>query len=183
MIISPVGLKTCYNDITRIKYNDQHKPTLITFPNGSTIKASYYGNGLLKNFTDQIDNTYSCTYNSFGDLFTFTTPSGTYTIGYDSKGFPTFIVDRNGKKTSIETDDYGNIIRVNDPMNFTIERRFDANGNLTSIKDKNGFYTYLTYNKQDLLIKITDALGYQTLFEWDALNRLVKVINSKGGCF
>lgn len=102
-----------------------------------------------------------------GDFTTLVkNPDGTYTrvlkdgtkINFNTQGFETSVVDRNGNATNYSYDGSGRLLSVTDPM---------------------GLITTLTYSGEKLQ-KITDPAGRQTQFQYDSSGNLVQITNPDG---
>ncbi len=102
-----------------------------------------------------------------GDFTTLVkNPDGTYTralkdgtkINFNTQGFGTSVVDRNGNATNYSYDGSGRLLSVTDPM---------------------GLITTLTYSGEKLQ-KIADPAGRQTQFQYDSSGNLVRITNPDG---
>jgi RHS repeat-associated protein len=113
----------------------------------------HYDNG---GFPDTIR--YKYTYNSFGEVLTYTDPLGAVTTNtYDT---------------------HGNLRSTTDALNHTTTIDYLSNGVMSSITDARGNTTQVEFN-QGLLEKTLDAGDNKTMFYYDTRGRLSSTMNMK----
>ncbi len=198
------GQTTSYSYITRTDSRGftHRELTTITYPDGSTQKFSYDGNGNRLSKTNQDGYTTSFQYDGFGHLTKSTNPlGGTTTHAYDQRGNPLSTTDPAGNTTTFEYDGFDRLLTVtradgatrkmtydvlNRQTSLTLESggttsfAFDANGNLLTLTDPSGKATTSAYDGNNNLVKYTDRAGVTTTYTYDNLNRISKSSTSDG---
>jgi RHS repeat-associated protein len=148
---SPLGAGWAITDLQQL-YPQADGTVLLTTGDGTALFFS----GGPTTFTSPV-----------GDFTTLVkNPDGTYKralkdgtkINFNTQGFETSVVDRNGNATNYSYDGSGRLLRVTDPM---------------------GLITTLTYSGEKLQ-KITDPAGRQTQFQYDSSGNLVRITNPDG---
>jgi RHS repeat-associated protein len=146
------------------------------FANGSTAGSFVTPPG---DFSTLTQNTTSLVY-------TRTMPDGTQ-INFNSSGYQTSVVDRNGNTNSynwnasnrltsiqdfnhqLETFAYsgsGNATTVTDPANRVATLSYDGSGRLASIQDPDGSLWSYSYNGSNDLTQLTDPLAHSSTFAY-----------------
>jgi YD repeat-containing protein len=172
---SPTDGSTCYS------YDALDRPTVVTQPDGKTIRVVYSGNQAI--VTDENGHQKQYTYDAFHDLTSVLEPNAsgalawptTYT--YDGAGHVTSVNQAGDGKLaarsrSFSYDSLGRMVASNIPENastaspanltcpgvtgtWTTCYSYDGNGNLTSKTDNRGITTTYTYDPLNRLISKT----------------------------
>jgi YD repeat-containing protein len=134
--------------------------------------------------------------NTMTNVYTRTMPDGTK-INFDSNGYQTSVVDRNGNTTTygrnashnittitdlnsqVATLAYsgtGYLTSITDPANRLATLTFDGSGRLTSIKDADGSLWTYGYDSNKNLTQLTNPDNYSTTFAYshDRLTSLTR---------
>ena len=109
--------------------------------------------------------------------FTRTLRDGTR-IGFDSQGFQTSVVDRNGNTTEYVYDGQGRLVSITDPVGLVT--RFTYDSHLTSITDPAGRTTRFEHDGGGNLVRITDPDGTSRQFAYDSRHRVVSQTDKRG---
>jgi RHS repeat-associated protein len=165
--------------------------TQITDPNGAKLFYAYDSRGDLVSFTDQENNNTTFAYNSAHGLLNIKDPRGIQPIRneYDHTGrlikhIDAFgkeivythnpdsrmevITDRQGRVTTIEYDQRGNVVRTTDPQGNVTSATYDSRSRKLSETNAAGKTTSYTYDAQDNKTSETDPLGNVTRYTYDA---------------
>lgn len=168
---------------------------------GAVTTYQYVGGQLMNAATDALGGKASATYNSMGDVLSFTNPNGgttTYTydlnrnklsesIGEDYKITYTYNdinqmaskVNSRGQKTIYEYDNAGRIISLIDELG-TIAYSYDEFGNLSKMTYPNGEVISYKYDLNNNLCTVIDNNGKETSYDYDVNGRLVKTVRPNG---
>lgn len=156
------------------------KPTVITFPDGSTRRVEYNSFGQISRLIDENGHATEYVTDSIGRLMVRRDPLGnqtTYT--YDAQ-LITSITDPLGNTIRFEYDDAGRLIRQIDPLGGVTQYGYDALGRRTTETDPLGRTQTTTYRADGLIESITDAAGNVTRFEYDLTDNQTAVIDPLG---
>lgn len=184
--ISYNGLSATTNDGTKtiITINDANENKIEQSTNGETLKHAYYANGTLKEtaygthkITMKYDGwgrqiymhdpsvstiPYTKTYNNFGEMLTDTTPTGTTTITYNTKGKVTKKT-QSGQNTSQDTD------YTYDTKGFVTKEMGIINNKVFTYN-----FTYTPYYKIDKQEEVTpNNITNTKTFTYDTYGRLL----------
>jgi len=113
-----------------------------------------------------------------------------YNDNYDTGVITITRTDRNGNKSYIKTDFFGNILKIVDALGYEANYIYDDNRNLIKIVDKNGNVSNRTFNDMkdtrgrfccvsgNVISETIEGIG-TTYYEY-ANDLLVKVIDVNG---
>jgi RHS repeat-associated protein len=130
----------------------------------------------------EASSTEAYTYDSRGNLASYTDPTGQTTkFTYD----PTFnkvtsITDPLGNVSSFVYDTRGNLATATDADSNSTSYQYDATGLLTQVTDAVGHKTILTYDSSGNLASVSDPLGNTTSYVSDAISRLIATQDNLG---
>ncbi len=135
-------------------------------------------------------------HNEAGLLLGFEDGHGELQIQRDGLGRITQIVDRQGNAYLYEYDEFGNVIRMTDPLghstrvvynslnlpilvttpsSYEWQYEYDVRGNLIQETDPLGHSTQYQYDSAGLLIAMTNAGGHVTRYQYDAYGNPTQV--------
>ncbi len=158
-ITTPDGT-TSYSYITTTGAS-QHAISSITYADGSQSLFEYDSQGRL----------ISQSLNGGAEAITYS---------YDSTGGVT-ITDANGAVTKQFLNDRGQIARVIDPLNRTLNYRYDSDGNLTQIVAPGDSISSFNYDSEGNLLSSSDPLGHRVDFTYEPnFDQLATVRDQKG---
>jgi RHS repeat-associated protein len=101
------------------------------------------------------------------------------TIAYNpAGGFTT--TDALGHKTTVLTDDNGQVCETMDALGNVTHYTYDLSGDLTGVKGPQGANFTYTYNLSGDLTSATDPLGLTTQFSYDARGNLTGFTDARG---
>jgi RHS repeat-associated protein len=160
--------------------------------NGTSTDYSYDAAGNVTRIVNKamdgsVQSEYDYTYNDQGLAATETTPTGTFTYGYDADGQLTSVDVPGGGTIMYQYDGAGNRVAVVDNGTSTqyatnslggytsagnITYRYNSAGNLVSQTDSTGTTTY-SYNALGELTQIVSPASGVTTFQYNALRYLV----------
>jgi RHS repeat-associated protein len=88
--------------------------------------------------------------------------------------------DADGNKTTVLTDDSGQVCETIDPLGNVIHYTYDLSGNLAAVNGPQGSNYVYAYDSKGNLTSATDPLGLTTQFTYDASNNLTSYTDAKG---
>lgn len=158
---------------------------VITDPNGNSKTYTYDNHGLLVQFKDGLNHTYTTTYSASlfngGSLNRYvekTDPlSHTVRTDLNLNNLPVTITDALNNVTNITYDTVwpDKIASITDPMNQTTTYTYDTNGDLVTVTDANSKQTTFTYNSRGQVLTKTNALNKTTAFAYNTAGDLVSI--------
>jgi len=101
------------------------------------------------------------------------------TISYGAAGGYT-TTDADGNKTTVLTDDSGQVCETIDPLGNVTHNTYDASGDLTAVNGPQGSNYVYTYDANGNLTSATDPLGLTTQFTYNANNDLTSLTDPNG---
>ena len=110
--------------------------------------------------------------------FTRTLKDGTR-IHFNTNGYQTSIVDRNGNTTRYQYDSSNRLISITDPVGLATTLTY-TNGRVATITDPAGRVTRFEHDASGNLIRIIDPDNTNVRFGYDAHHRLTTQINKRG---
>ncbi|MDL2302680.1 DUF6531 domain-containing protein, partial [Lachnospiraceae bacterium OttesenSCG-928-D06] len=131
------GDSASMESITSYEYNNMDRVTKITNPNGYSTEYIYDTNGNLIFTRDRRSKITSAVFDTIKNVLVEET-------------------DKNGNKTTYETDILGRITKVVYADGSQIGYSYDNLSQITSITDQGGLVTQLSYDKNGNLIQIKD---------------------------
>ncbi|MBI2944244.1 MAG: RHS repeat protein [Candidatus Wallbacteria bacterium] len=164
------------------QYDAAGNITRLSNPSGKATTAEYDPRfNLPTRVTDASGFVVTYTYDDRGNRTSSTTPDGTTSYGYDSRGYVTSITDAAGGVTRFTYDAHGNVATIQDAAGNTSRRTYDLLGRVLSATDARGKTTTFSYNASGFLLSQTDALGLTTRWTYDAENNMTSYTNEVGG--
>src|SRR5262245_61604904 len=149
-----------------------------TFPDLTTESYGRDASGNLTDLMDQAGNHWLWTYNTRGQILTWTNPaSGVTTFTYDPQGRPATAQDNAGNTTSYGYDGMSRLIQVTWPNTTFRTFAYDALDGLTSLTDERGKLWSYAYDENERLITETNPLMGATGFTYDALDRVTQHVD------
>ncbi|MEM8875591.1 MAG: RHS repeat-associated core domain-containing protein [Planctomycetota bacterium] len=155
--------------VTETIYDDQDRPVLMTYADGTQQRMTYDGVGRLSTQTDALGRTTRLTYDRRGRLSATVLPDGSIVRQrVDGGGRVVATTDPNGNTTKLHYDVLGRLIKQVDPAPAdkpasedvrSTEWVYDARGNLASIVDARDNRTLFAYDDLDRVTHTVNALG------------------------
>jgi RHS repeat-associated protein len=177
--------------VTRTVYDSARNPLQITYPDGTSVSATYdsvYSNPLTK--TDEVGTLTNYQYDSTGNLLTMTEA-----VGLPEQRVTTYTYDQYGERltmtrktttsandaiTSYTYDAFGNVATVTDPAGNLTAATYDVMGDAVAIKDPRGNNWVQTYNAKGWLLTQTDPLNHGTTFAYDSVGNQATTVDALG---
>jgi RHS repeat-associated protein len=154
----------------------QNRITQITDATGlNTLKYSYNTTGDLATFTDELNNVthYNYVTNHFLSSIVDARNITVFQAAFDSTGHLTSTTDGLGRQVRFTHDIAGHHETITDRLNNPTTYDYDNDGNITKITDALGHVTTATYDANDNKLTETNALGKTSFYTYDAAgNRL-----------
>lgn len=171
---------------TDIERDVDKNPMVTTRPNGSVVRNTYDDNGNVLTSLEEFN----------GALTTYT---------YDQFSLVTRVVDALDRRTEMDRDARGNLVRTENAEGHVSTMQYNSRGQVTRMVDPNGLATEYEYDANFLMVRktetpptgnvrvtttqyndiglptsITTPDGITQTFEYDALNRPTRVQNQLG---
>ena len=138
-------------------------------------------NGNRTEETDPLGNSNHWTYDSHGNVLTFTNKNGnTWTYMYDASGDRIQQTDPLGYITKWSYDAVGNMISMTDPDGNTTLYTYDGMNRLTKTTDATGHSDQTIYDGQGNIIQSIDRDNHSTQYQFDLRQRLIKQTDATG---
>ena len=172
---------TSYSYVTGQGAASQNALASITYADNSHDYFSYDAEGRLINEhqdNDQQDVTIS--YGAAGGYTTTDADGNKTTVLTDDSGQVRETIDPLGNVTHYTYDVSGDLTAVDGPQGSDHVYTYDANGNLTSATDPLGLTTQFTYNANNDLTSYTDPKGNTTSYAYDSSNDLLSITYADG---
>lgn len=167
--------------VTKYAYDSQHRLTQITDPRGNVIlKNVYDSQGRITEQRDGLEHLWKLAYGS-GETTVTEPEGGQLKYGFDSQSRVVSETDQLGHTTTIGYDTAGNVSKVVQPGGAEWVFGHDSAGNLTSVEDPEGGERSYEYDTKNRLTHFTDPSGGGWSYEWSAANDLTKIIDPEGG--
>jgi RHS repeat-associated protein len=139
-----------------------------TDPLGQSNHWTYDSHGNVLTYTDKNGHTTTNQYDAFGDLLQTTDPLGyVTTMTYDAVGNMLALTDADGHTTSCQYDGMNRLILQTDPTNHTDQTFYDGEGNRIETIDRDSHITQYQFDLRQRLIKTTDALSHSDTYTYD----------------
>ncbi len=177
-IYDPVGRKTSfvyappsYDDVSAV-INDLHE-TVASF--------TYNGNHRPLTYTDYAGQTYTMTYNAFGELTSVKRPDGVTTnYTYDGRGFLTNLAIAGTQYQETYTYDGANRLATwTSTDGYTLSFRYDNLDRLIEITYPDGSADQVVFKRLDV-VAAQDRMGRVTTYDYDAADRLMSMTDPLG---
>ncbi|MGC1120163.1 MAG: hypothetical protein WBA22_03630 [Candidatus Methanofastidiosia archaeon] len=188
--------------ISTVKYDSLFGPTLVTYPDGSTLSFTYDNVGNVVSRTKGNEttsflyddayrkvqiyypdlSTVQFTYDENGNRVSMVNDYSTVTYLYDSRGrmsSRTVLIDGNEYTFYYACDVAGRMTSITYPDLTVITRSYDDLNRLTSIEG----YAQFTYTVDSLLEAMTSDNGVVTTFSYDHRHRPLSITAEKGGIY
>ena len=159
--------------------------TAAHYPDGTNAMFDRDAAGNLMTYLDQGGFPWSGTYNSRGQVMTWTNPgngaaTGTTTFTYDTQGRLATVRDNAGNTTSYGYDPLGRVSQINWPGTTHRQFTYDNRDDITLIRDESGNPWSYAYDDNGRLMTMTDPLLHATGFVYDGLDRVSQVSDPLG---
>ncbi len=153
----------------------------ITLPDATTLSFARDAKGNVTSLVDETGKTWQATWNTGGQILTFTNPSGgvtTFTYGND--GNLASIQAPSGDTSKVAYDTANRPNSITNPDNSTVSAQYDAADNPTRLSDERSNTTSLTYDANSNLLSATDSLGGVAALSYDNNDRVRSATNAAG---
>ncbi|RME41054.1 MAG: RHS repeat protein, partial [Planctomycetota bacterium] len=183
-----------------------YDPTIITYPDGTSERFTYDGNGNVISYTrrnggtvrftygnapgsvsqhvsvvNELGGISSFTYNADGTVASATDFAGNKTVfAYDALRREKSVTNPDGTTYSFTRDPSGRVLAYTDELGNVTQYAYDANGNLISVTDPAGNRTRITLDGMDRIASVTDALGNKIAYQYDSLGRISSTTDRNG---
>ncbi len=184
-------------NVTIYRYDDQHRTTSVTYPDGHEVTRTYDTDN---NLVSDENGTYA--YDAHGNMTSATVDGHTTSYAYDAKSRLVQMSEPDGTVTTFNYDEAGNLAwtasNAGDTVVFTYDElsrclsATDADGVtasfsweggcVTAITDGLGNTTSLAYDAMGRCVSVTDALGNTSRTIYDAAGRVVAEQDATGAC-
>ncbi len=206
---APISAQTRNGNTVSIAYDDLHRVTGLTLPEGgvslgynavgSLTAASHYNGTALGVTYDSLNRptqvvqtlpngftyTVGYTYDANGNCTVMTTPQGTFRYSYDALDRVTAIINPYGQAVTFTYDALSRRKTMTYPNGTVTNYRYDAAGRVTQLAHKRAAdqttiaSDVYAYDANDNATSITDAEGVHT-YAYDELNRLTSATHPAG---
>jgi YD repeat-containing protein len=154
-------------------------------PDGTNAIFNRDAAGNLMTYLDRAGFPWNGTYNSRGQVLTWTNPgngaaTGTTTFTYDPQGRLATVRDNAGNTASYGYDALGRVSQINWPGTTHRQFTYDNLDNLTLIGDESGNPWSYAYDDNGRLQTSTDPLLHSTGFVYDGMDRVSQVSDPLG---
>ncbi|GEM_PF-749687 len=188
---------------TSYSFDSQKRLIQIQGPLGLDEHFTYDTQNNITSYTNSLGQTYTCVWNSSGDLLSVIDPlAQTESWTYEPVNHQvTSYTDKKGNVTGFLVDAFSNPIEVSRPLGITESFTYDPHGYPVSVTDGRGNTTTFSYTSNGYLSSIirpigsesftydnsgnvtsfTDADGRTTVYSHDALDRTISRTNALGG--
>ena len=196
--IDPSEITSPLGRATKISYDENKNPTMVTLADSSTYKASYDAKGNLLSTTNPsgiktsartynensqpitianaLGDTYSITYNALAQATSITDAQGnTATYTYNVLGYLTKTVNSMNHEIVYTYDKAGRLLSLKDPTGNVTSYEYDEFGRVSKVTRPNGRTLTYAYNTGNLVTSLVDSVGRETSFIYDSLKRITKV--------
>ncbi len=148
----------------------------IGFADGSHVYYSYDSEGrLIDEHQDNDQEDVQISYGAAGGYTTTDANTNKTTVLTDDSGEVCETIDPLGNVTRSSYDASGDLLQVQGPQGANYTYTYDANGNVLSETDPLGLTTTFTYNANNDLASYTDANGNTTSYNYDSSNDLLSI--------
>jgi RHS repeat-associated protein len=176
-------LTDALSHVTSYLYNSQGDATQITNPLSLSAFYTYDGVGRALTATDFSGAAQTFTYDGNDRLLSIrqTSLAGQpqRTFAHDAFGQTTF-TDESGRIATIETNELGLPIIVEDPLGNETRTEYDPSNNPVILTDAMGRVTRQTYDDANRPLVLLDPRGKKTIRAYDANGNLTQFTDKKG---
>ncbi|WP_287028026.1 RHS repeat-associated core domain-containing protein [Herbaspirillum sp.] len=159
--------------ITVSEFDENHKLTSKTMPDGQTTTYGYDSFGKPSIVTDALSRTTRFFYNQFGDIVSTTLPDfSTEARDYDDERNLIVMTDALGNRTTYTYDENNNLLSRTDPLGNTTTYEYSDESLLQSITTAEGRVTQYSYT-HGLVTQITDPAGNIRTLEYNPDGHLI----------
>ncbi|MCL1976199.1 MAG: DUF6531 domain-containing protein [Firmicutes bacterium] len=173
--INPLGVNTVKNE-----YDENGRTVKQSFPDGGVMKYAYDDDQKITVLTQQ--NGSKITYRRDDKFRTIGTvyPDGEEIFDYNEHNLRTLHIDKRGNATKYSYDKNGNLIRVINPLQETIDTDYNNFNKPEQIKLCGEIKLQTRYDERGNATQISDALERVSKIEYNATGQPVKVIQPDG---
>jgi RHS repeat-associated protein len=188
--VSPVEQAGTFGDSWRSTYNERLQSltggvTKYWQANGNAWFFTYDSINNVYNLTSPLQEHASLTFDSVASQYTLTLVDGTKKL-FNSSGYLTAIVDRNGNQVTVSYDTSNRITQVTDAASRSITFTYGDPSNpnqATSVQDATGTIASYTYDSSSRLTRVTYADSSQINFAYDSNSLITNVTDGAGKVF
>jgi RHS repeat-associated protein len=167
------------NQVTTITYDQQLRPTVVAFPDGSQLTRQYDLIGQITNVLDGANNKFSYAYNHQGLVTTISNSFGKLLSRvYDRLDRPTQVTDANGVNATNTFDALDRITSRGYPDGGIEKFGFSSKG-LVAITNQLSQITRVDYDAARRLIALTNANLEVTRYGYDPAGTLTNLLDGK----
>ncbi|MCA9022514.1 MAG: RHS repeat protein, partial [Planctomycetaceae bacterium] len=155
------------------EYNQLQQLSKMTFPDGSSRNLVYDSAGRLISDQRSNDPATMYRYDDRDRLVEVTSATGSIRYEYDEYDRPTRVVDLwSGQLTSLQYDQRGRLIQLNDSLRGRTDYEYDKSGRLINVRNAQGQQVEFSYADSDLPIERRQAGGETVRYEYDLIGQL-----------
>jgi len=154
--------------ITDYQYNnDSIKKKIVNLPNGGALTFDYSSGVFI---ADDSRNSLE----KLNDGSYILTTKDQYSYGFDTNGFMSWMMDKNGNKLLIQVDSAGKVQKITDVSGRNFVISYNADGLIGSISDPAG--NSITYRYENgLLVEVIDRLRSLSKYSYDEQGFLAEI--------
>lgn len=171
-------------NVTKYFYDERFRPIKTEYPNGTTTTTKYNDAGQVSSVVDIKGNETSYIYNLFGKVSTETTSLGTSFYIYDEMGQLEMLFDYAGRVTQYTYDSLGNVTRVIDPEGRYSSADYDNKGQIItarqSLFDGSSLETHYEYNALGQVTKQINPDATESTYQYNNLGQLTSATDQMG---
>lgn len=174
-------------ETTSYTYDAVGNLTSLTLPDGSGLTYTYDDAHRLTQVADSLGNTTTYTLNLMSNITATSTydPAGslaaTRTMAYDGLNRLYQSIGAQSQTTGYFYDANGNLTKVTDPNNHSVNNAYDGLDRLVQMTAPDGGVTQMGYNGVDQLTGVSDPRGLLTTYDIDGYGRLKKTTSPDTG--
>ncbi|MBF0528508.1 MAG: carboxypeptidase regulatory-like domain-containing protein, partial [Deltaproteobacteria bacterium] len=178
----PTEMTDPLNRKTNFIYDPAGNLTQVVDPANLSITKSYNSSGQLVSFTNKNGQTTQYFYeDQWKNLTHVMDPVGGITAySYDGAGRRISVINARGFTTTYQYDNNDNLTRITNAAGGQTSHSYDENNNLISTTDPNGHTTTVTYDDRNQTTSRRDPLGNVIRYTYDPLGRQSGVTDENG---
>lgn len=155
------------------EYNRLQQLSKMTFPDGTVRNLVYDAAGRLVSDQRSHDPATTYRYDDRDRLVEVTSGTGSIRYEYDEFDRPTRVVDLwSGQLTSLQYDQRGRLIQLNDSLRGRTDYQYDKSGRLINVQNAQGQQVEFSYTDSDLPTERRQTGGETVRYEYDLIGQL-----------